>query len=69
MHVIRNAGGRAIEAVRSLVISQQLLGTREVRSPTQPAGFEATGVLPFVDMTVKHSSPRPTRHRVRIVRG
>lgn len=29
-HVIRNAGGRAAEAVRSLVISQQLLGTREV---------------------------------------
>jgi len=29
-HVIRNAGGRAYEAVRSLVISQQLLGTREV---------------------------------------
>ncbi len=29
-HVIRNAGGRAAEALRSLVISQQLLGTREV---------------------------------------
>ena len=30
-HVIRNAGGRADEdAIRSLVISQQLLGTREV---------------------------------------
>jgi carbonic anhydrase len=29
-HVIRNAGGRAIEAIRSLVISQQLLGTREI---------------------------------------
>src|SRR5579884_3566341 len=30
-HVIRNAGGRASpDAVRSLVISQQLLGTREV---------------------------------------
>jgi len=29
-HVIRNAGGRARDAVRSLVISQQLLGTREV---------------------------------------
>ena len=29
-HVIRNAGGRTIEAVRSLVISQQLLGTREI---------------------------------------
>ena len=29
-HVIRNAGGRADDAVRSLIISQQLLGTREV---------------------------------------
>lgn len=29
-HVIRNAGGRAPEALRSLIISQQLLGTEEV---------------------------------------
>lgn len=29
-HVIRNAGGRAAEALRSLAISQQLLGTREI---------------------------------------
>lgn len=29
-HVIRNAGGRAEEALRSLVISQRLLGTNEV---------------------------------------
>jgi carbonic anhydrase len=29
-HVIRNAGGRAADAIRSLVISQHLLGTREV---------------------------------------
>ncbi|KAI9726837.1 MAG: hypothetical protein M1828_000693 [Chrysothrix sp. TS-e1954] len=29
-HVIRNAGGSAREAFRSLVISQQLLGTKEV---------------------------------------
>jgi carbonic anhydrase len=29
-HVIRNAGGRAADAVRSLVISQHLLGTQEV---------------------------------------
>src|ERR671926_896502 len=28
-HVIRNAGGRAADAIRSLVISQQFLGTRE----------------------------------------
>ena len=29
-HVIRNAGGLATDAIRSLVISQQLLGTREI---------------------------------------
>jgi carbonic anhydrase len=29
-HVIRNAGGRVADAIRSLIISQQLLGTREV---------------------------------------
>ena len=29
-HVIRNAGGRAADALRSLVISQQLLGTTEI---------------------------------------
>jgi len=29
-HVIRNAGGRAQEAIRSLAISHELLGTREI---------------------------------------
>lgn len=29
-HQIRNAGGRAADALRSLVISQELLGTREI---------------------------------------
>jgi carbonic anhydrase len=29
-HVVRNAGGRAAAAVRDIVISQQLLGTREI---------------------------------------
>ncbi|KAK3192205.1 hypothetical protein K4F52_001835 [Lecanicillium sp. MT-2017a] len=29
-HVIRNAGGRAADAIRSVIISQQLLGTREI---------------------------------------
>ena len=29
-HVIRNAGGRARDALRSIIISQRLLGTREV---------------------------------------
>ncbi|EAW25171.1 beta-class carbonic anhydrase [Aspergillus fischeri NRRL 181] len=29
-HIIRNAGGRASEALRSLIISQRLLGTEDV---------------------------------------
>jgi len=29
-HIIRNAGGNAKDALRSLVISQQLLGTKEI---------------------------------------
>src|SRR3954453_7308193 len=29
-HIIRNAGGRAKDALRSLVISQRLLGTNEI---------------------------------------
>ncbi|KAF4991003.1 hypothetical protein FGRMN_8124 [Fusarium graminum] len=29
-HVIRNAGGRAVDALRSILISQQMLGTREI---------------------------------------
>jgi carbonic anhydrase len=29
-HIIRNSGGRAQEALRSLIISQQLLGTKEI---------------------------------------
>src|SRR5579885_1205975 len=29
-HVIRHAGGRAADAIRSLVLSQPLLGTREI---------------------------------------
>ena len=29
-HVIRNAGGRAVDAIRSLVISQRLLGTTAI---------------------------------------
>lgn len=29
-HVIRNAGGRVVDALRSVIISQRLLGTREI---------------------------------------
>ena len=29
-HIIRNAGGNARDALRSLIISEQLLGTKEI---------------------------------------
>jgi len=29
-HIVRNAGGRARDALRSLIVSQELLGTRQV---------------------------------------
>lgn len=44
-HVIRNAGGRASEALRSLIISQQLLGTREV----MVIHHTGCGMLTFTD--------------------
>ncbi|KAL5335599.1 carbonic anhydrase [Aspergillus crustosus] len=43
-HVIRNAGGRAVDAIRSLVISQQLLDTREITD---------CGMLTFSDDVIR----------------
>ncbi|KAK7428331.1 hypothetical protein QQZ08_005228 [Neonectria magnoliae] len=48
-HVIRNAGGRAIDAVRSLIISQQLLGTREIVI----VHHTDCGMLTFSDVEIK----------------
>jgi carbonic anhydrase len=48
-HVIRNAGGRAQDALRSLVISQQLLGTREV----VVVHHTDCGMLTFTDAQLK----------------
>jgi len=49
-HVIRNAGGVAKEALRSIVISQRLLGTREV------AIFHHTdcGMLTFTNEVIRN---------------
>lgn len=48
-HVIRNAGGRVVDALRSLAISQQLLGTAEV------AVIHHTdcGMLTFTDDSIR----------------
>ncbi len=48
-HVIRNAGGRVSEAVRSLAISQQLLGTREVAI----IHHTDCGMLTFTDADIR----------------
>ncbi len=49
-HVIRNAGGCAADAIRSLVISQQLLGTREVMI----VHHTDCGMLTFTDEQLKN---------------
>lgn len=57
-HVIRNAGGMAKDALRSLVISQRLLGTREI------AVFHHTGcgmvsfTSPKLRQMVKDAAPK-----------
>ncbi|CAG9953520.1 unnamed protein product [Clonostachys rosea f. rosea IK726] len=48
-HVIRNAGGRTIDALRSVVISQQLLGTREIVI----VHHTDCGMLTFSDTDIK----------------
>src|SRR5581483_9051416 len=48
-HVIRNARGRVVEALRSLAISQQLLGTREVAI----IHHTDCGMLTFTDADIR----------------
>jgi len=48
-HLIRNAGGRMVEALRSLAISQQLLGTREV----MVIHHTECGMLTFTDAELR----------------
>lgn len=48
-HVIRNAGGRVSEAIRSLVISQELLGTDEVAI----IHHVDCGMLTFTDQSLR----------------
>ncbi|CAH0003655.1 unnamed protein product [Clonostachys byssicola] len=48
-HVIRNAGGRTVDALRSLIISQQLLGTREIVI----VHHTDCGMLTFTDTEIK----------------
>ncbi|KAJ5776588.1 uncharacterized protein N7511_001599 [Penicillium nucicola] len=48
-HVIRNAGGRASDALRSVIISQQLLGTREIVL----VHHTDCGMLTFTDTAIR----------------
>jgi len=48
-HVIRNAGGRITESIRSLAISQTLLGTREVAI----IHHTDCGMLTFTDHSIR----------------
>ncbi len=48
-HVIRNAGGRMADALRSLVISQELLGTEEV----MVVHHTDCGMLTFTDESLR----------------
>jgi carbonic anhydrase len=60
-HVIRNAGGVVTEdTVRSLTVSQHLLGTREIVlvHHTQ-CGLEATDDLSFADLVEEATGRRP----------
>ncbi|KAI1130575.1 beta carbonic anhydrase clade D [Nemania abortiva] len=52
-HVIRNAGASAKDAQRSIVISEQLLGTREIKQklgPTAAAELATLDFLPFPEL-------------------
>jgi carbonic anhydrase len=62
-HIIRNAGGLATEdAIRSLVISQNLLGTEEVIV----IGHTDCGMLTFKDADVQERLTRETGQRAEL---
>jgi carbonic anhydrase len=62
-HVIRNAGGLATaDAIRSLVISQRLLGTTEVLV----IGHTDCGMLSFTDESVRAELARETGSEVHL---
>jgi carbonic anhydrase len=56
-HVIRNAGGRFADALRSLAISQTLLGTEEVAF----VHHTDCGMLTFTDATIREQLKKDRR--------
>ncbi|KAK6202485.1 putative carbonic anhydrase [Scheffersomyces amazonensis] len=59
-HVIRNAGGRATDALRSVIISQRLLGTRELVI----VHHTDCGMLTFNDGQLRDIVKKETGHNV-----
>lgn len=57
-HVIRNAGGRASDALRSVIISQRLLGTREI----VVVHHSDCGMLTFNDEELRGIIKKETGH-------
>ncbi|EFX04621.1 carbonic anhydrase [Grosmannia clavigera kw1407] len=58
-HVIRNAGGRTVEALRSVIISQQLLGTREI----VVIHHTDCGMLTFSDAEIRTKIEKDLGHK------
>ncbi|GBE87870.1 carbonic anhydrase [Sparassis crispa] len=56
-HIIRNAGGAAKDALRSIIISQRLLGTREIAVFHHTACGMLTFSTPQLRTLVKESDP------------
>ncbi|KAK7463463.1 hypothetical protein VKT23_006813 [Stygiomarasmius scandens] len=56
-HIIRNAGGMARDAIRSLIISQRLLGTREIAVYHHTGCGMVTFNSPTLRQMVKDSDP------------
>lgn len=59
-HVVRNAGGRAADALRSVIISQRLLGTREIVI----IHHSDCGMLTFTDESLRDQVKEETTYNV-----
>jgi len=59
-HIIRNAGGVAKDALRSIIISQRLLGTREIAVIHHTSCGMVTFSTPQLRTLVKDSDPQNT---------
>lgn len=57
-HVVRNAGGRAADALRSVIISQRLLGTREIVI----VHHSDCGMLTFTDESLRSQVKKETSY-------